>query len=141
LEKGKIGAIYISRLLEDDDLLDGMRRAIEKSGCRAGALFVIGALKNLVAGCLVNGEYKLINVKGPLEIASCIGNVAVDEDGEIAIHAHLLASNEKGEAFGGHLMKGCKVGVTAELIMIEALGIKLRRIKKEKTQFRLLDLG
>jgi len=141
MEKGKVGMIWVSRLPEDEDLADGIKKRVEESGIKAGAIFVIGALKHMVTGCLKEGEYKLITIEGPLEIASCMGNVAVDEKGETAIHAHLVASNEKGEAFGGHLMQGCRVGVTAELIILEAAGIKLKRVTNEKTKFRLLQLG
>lgn len=37
-------------------------------------------------------------------------------------------------------MKGSHVGATAELVMIEAVGVKLRRALDEKTKLRLLNL-
>lgn len=140
MKKGKVGTICVARLPQDEDLFEGIVKNVEESGVKAGAIFVIGALKHMIAGCLREGEYKLIENEGPLEIASCMGNIAVDENGKIAIHAHLLASNEKGESFGGHLMKGSIVGVTAELIIIEALDIKMKRVTNQKTKFRLLEL-
>jgi predicted DNA-binding protein with PD1-like motif len=141
MEKGKIGTIIIARLNEDEDLFDGIKKRVQESGVKAGAIFAIGALKQLSAGILVGGEYRINDVAGPLEIASCIGNAAVDEKGETAIHAHIVVSNEKGEAFGGHIMPGCKVGVTAELIIIEAVDVTLKRITNPKTKFRMLQLG
>jgi predicted DNA-binding protein with PD1-like motif len=77
---------------------------------------------------------------GPLEIASCMGNIALDEEGRTVVHAHLVVSNEKGQAFGGHLMKDCHVGATAELVIGEAVGVDLRRIFDEKTKLKLLKL-
>jgi predicted DNA-binding protein with PD1-like motif len=50
-------------------------------------------------------------------------------------------SNEKGEAFGGHLMKGSHVGPTAELMMLEASDMILQRALDEKTKLKLLKLG
>jgi predicted DNA-binding protein with PD1-like motif len=50
-------------------------------------------------------------------------------------------SNEKGEAFGGHLMKGSHVGPTAELMILEASGMVLQRALDEKTKLKLLKLG
>jgi predicted DNA-binding protein with PD1-like motif len=38
-------------------------------------------------------------------------------------------------------MKGCHVGPTAELVVIEAIGVNLQRIFDEKTKLRLLKLG
>lgn len=57
------------------------------------------------------------------------------------IHAHVVVSNAKGEAFGGHLMKGSKVGATAELVMIEAVGVEVQRVFDEKTKLKLWKLS
>jgi len=73
-----------------------------------------------------------------LEIASCSGNIAVDEKDNVVIHAHIVVSNEKGQAFGGHLMEGSRVGVTAELMIVEGLGLHLVRSLDEKTNLKLL---
>jgi hypothetical protein len=83
----------------------------------------------------------MIHLDGPLEIVSCIGNIAVDEKDEVVIHAHIVVANEKGEAFGGHLMKNSYVGVTAELTIIESVGVNLQRIIDEKTKLKLLRSG
>lgn len=141
MERGTTGTITIAILNEDEDLFDGIKKRVQEAGVKAGAILAIGALKHLSAGILVEGEYKTNNVAGPLEIASCMGNVAVDEKGETAIHAHIVASDEKGQAFGGHVMPGCKVGVTVELIIIEAVGVKIKRVMNQKTKFRMLHLG
>jgi predicted DNA-binding protein with PD1-like motif len=77
----------------------------------------------------------------PLEIASCIGNITVDDKGEVLVHAHIVVSDENGQAFGGHLMKGCHVGATAELVIIEGKGVNLQRIFDQKTKLNILKLG
>jgi hypothetical protein len=94
-----------------------------------------------VLGYYKEGKYETIRLEGPLEIASCTGNVAVDEEGEVAIHAHVVVSNEKGEAFGGHLMKDSHVGATAELVMVEVAGMEVQRIFDEKTKLKLWKLS
>lgn len=128
-------------MLEGDDLLDTIKRSAEQCGVKAGVFTLIGALKNAVMGCYKNGEYVYTRLDGPMEIASCTGNIAVDEKGEVIIHAHLVVSNEKGEAFGGHLMKGSLVEPTAELMIIEAAEANLKRLLDEKTKLKLLKLG
>ena len=134
---GKVGKTVFSRLLESEDLFESIKDRAEKSGIRAGFFVLIGTLKNAALGYYKEGKYDAIRLKGPLEIASCTGNVAVDEKGEIAIHAHIVVSNEKGEAFGGHLMKGSEVGATAELVMVEAVAVKVQRAHDEKTNLNL----
>jgi predicted DNA-binding protein with PD1-like motif len=93
-----------------------------------------------VLGYYKEGQYKYIQLEGPLEIASCTGNIAVDEKGETIIHAHIVVTNERGKAFGGHLMQGSIVGATAELAIIEAADLTLQRAFNEKTNLKLLRL-
>lgn len=138
---GKVGRICFFRLSEDEDLDEAIKKRAEDSGIKAGVFLLIGALKDAVLGCYKAGQYEYIRLAGPLEIASCIGNIAVDEKEEILIHAHGVVSNERGEAFGGHLMKGSHVGVTAEVAIIEAVGVNLQKVLDEKTNLKLLRLS
>jgi predicted DNA-binding protein with PD1-like motif len=139
--EGKTGRIIFSRIFEDEDLAGAIKERVEKSGVRAGLVTVIGSLKTVVLGYYREGEYKYIRLTGPLEIASCSGNIAVDERGETIIHAHIVVTNERGEAFGGHLMQGSIVGATAELTIIEGVGLNLQRTFDEKTKLKLLKLS
>lgn len=141
LVNGKIGKIVFSRLLEDEDLAESVKRQAQINGIRAGVFILIGSVKHAVLGYYKEGKYETIRLEGPLEIASCTGNVAVDEKSEVVIHAHVVVSNAKGEAFGGHLMKGSKVGATAELVMIEAVGVEVQRVFDEKTKLKLWKLS
>ena len=139
--ESSIGRIIFSRIREGEDLADAIKKRVEDKGVKAGFFFVIGSLREAVLGYYREGKYKTFMLDGPLEIASGMGNVALDEKGETIIHAHLVVSNEKGEAFGGHLMKGSYVGATAELVIVEAVGVDLRRALDEKTGLKLLKLS
>jgi len=138
---GKVGRIGVFRLSENDDLVEAVKWEAEKNNIRAGAFIVIGSVKRVVLGYFKDGEYKNTLVEGPLEVASCMGNIAVDEKDEVIVHAHIVVADEKGEAFGGHLMKGSPVGATAELVMVEATGLNMQRVFDEKTKLRLLRLS
>jgi len=139
--KGQVGRICFSRIFEDEDLAEAVKKRIEESDVKAGVFILIGSLKKAVLGYYKEGEYKPIELDGPLEIASCMGNIAVNEKDEIIVHPHIVVSNAKSEAFGGHLMKGSVVGATAELVIVEAVGVKLQRVFDEKTKLNLLKLG
>lgn len=138
---GQVGRICFFRIFEDEDLIEAVKRRAEESGIKAGILTLIGTLKNATLGYYKERKYDYIRLNGPLEIASCMGNVAVDEKGETMIHAHIVVSDERGEAFGGHLMKDSRVGATAELMLIEASGVVLQKVFDEKTNLKLLNLG
>jgi predicted DNA-binding protein with PD1-like motif len=139
--KGQIGRICFSRIFEDEDLAEAVKKRVEESDVKAGVFILIGSLKKAVLGYYKEGEYKPVELDGPLEIASCMGNIAVNEKDEIIVHPHIVVSNEKSEAFGGHLMKGSFVGATAELVIVEGVGVKLLRAFDEKTKLNLLKLG
>lgn len=136
----QVGRMCFYRLLEDADLADTIKKKTEEAGVKAGLLLVIGSLKKVILGYYKGGKYENLILPGPLEIASGIGNIATSEKGEVMIHVHLVVSNEKGAAFGGHLMKGSPVGATAELIIVEAANMNLIRAFDEKTKLNLLKL-
>ncbi|MEM2546824.1 MAG: DNA-binding protein [Candidatus Bathyarchaeia archaeon] len=138
--EGKIGRIIFSRIKTGEDLAEAIKERAVKSGVRNGLLMVIGSLESATLGYYKEGTYKYVHLKGPLEIASCMGNIAVDESDETVIHAHVVVTDEEGKAFGGHLMKGSPVGATAELVIIEALNVNLKRIFDKATNLKLLDL-
>src|SRR4030065_1338086 len=122
---GRIEKIHFARFEEGDDLLESVRKVAEEKKIKAGAFFVIGALKNAVVGFYKEGNYANIELKEHLEIASCTGNIALGPEDEIIVHAHIVVSNEKGQAFGGHLFQGNRVGPTAELVLFECAEILL----------------
>lgn len=138
---GKTGKIVFSRFLEGEELAESIKRQAEINRVRAGYFIIIGSLKRVALGYYKDGKYETIRLEGPLEVASCTGNIVVDEKSEIVVHAHIVVSNEKCEAFGGHLMKGSKVGATAESVMVEAKGVDIQKVYDEKTKLKLWKLG
>lgn len=133
LLESKLGRIVFARLSEDEDLLETITLAAEKSHITAGFFILIGTLKKANLGFYRKGKYKTIKIPSPLEIVSCMGNISVKENKPF-IHAHIAVSNEKGEAMGGHLMPGCPIAAAGELVLIEAVNAKLLRKLDEKTQ-------
>src|SRR3989304_6381613 len=137
---GRLEKMHFARFDEGDDLFECIRKVAEDKKIKAGAFFVIGALKNAVVGFYKEGNHTNIELKEHLEIASCTGNIALGPQDEIIVHAHIVVSNEKGQAFGGHLFQGNQVGPTAELVLFEGAEILLRRTYDEKTKLKLLKL-
>ena len=141
MPKGQIGSILFSRIFEGEDLAEAIKKRVEESKVKAGMFNLIGSLKKVVIGYYRRGEYHSIELDGPLEIASCMGNISVTDEGEIIIHAHIVIANDKGETFGGHLLKDSIVGATAELAIIEACEVNLLRSLDEKTRLNLWKKG
>jgi len=134
--ESKAGKIVFAQLLEDEDLLDTVTRAAEKANILAGFFFLIGTLKKAKMGFFRERKYETIEVNQPLEIVSCVGNITVKEN-RVFAHAHLAVSDSQGRVFGGHAMQGCIIGATGELVLVEAVGVKLLRKFDEKIGLHL----
>lgn len=134
--ESKIGRTVFARLSEGEDLLEAITLRAKQAKITTGFFILIGALKKARLGFYREKEYKPIEVSEPVEIVSCIGNISLKE-GEPIVHAHISISNETGEAFGGHLLPGCLVSVNAELVLVEAADLRLRRVLNEETKLYL----
>jgi predicted DNA-binding protein with PD1-like motif len=97
-------------------------------------------LKKAVLGFYKDRSYKPIKIDGPLEIVGCLGNVSKKENGELIIHAHIAVANEQGTMFGGHLLQGCPIDATGELVIVETPDAELKKVYKEKLNLYLWSL-
>lgn len=106
----RVGVWHLGRIPKGADLLGFLDAFVWEEGIRAGVVGVIG----VVAGARVGffdveaGHYVITEVAGHREIAACSGNVSL-RDGRPAVHAHVVLSDEKGRATGGHLLEGTEV--------------------------------
>ena len=132
IQEAEIGRIVFARLSENDDLLEAIEKVAEQTDVRSGLFFVIGTLKKANVGFYLKGEYQQITIAHPLEIVSCIGNISVKRK-NVMVHAHITVSDGEGEAFGGHVLRGCTIAATAELSIIEVKGVKMKRRLDRKT--------
>ena len=88
---------------------------------RAGALFTC-------VGSLTVATVRLANQEGPteyrghFEIVSLVGTLFT-----IGSHLHLAVADSTGRTLGGHLLDGCRVYTTAEIVLAELSGLDFRR--------------
>jgi hypothetical protein len=136
--KSRIGKAVFARLLKGEDLLEAVTQVATKSKIHAGFFFLIGTLKSAKLGFYQDGKYLPIDMQQELEIVSCLGNISIKE-GKAFPHAHLAVSDETGRVFGGHAMSGCIIGATAELVLVEAQGLKMTRQLDKTTNLSLLS--
>jgi predicted DNA-binding protein with PD1-like motif len=60
------------------------------------------------------GVSEIKSFDGPLEIVSVTGSL-----GAATHHVHISVSNSSGTVYGGHLVPGCKVYTTVELVLLD----------------------
>ena len=129
-----IKKVVFARLFEGEDLDVTITSVSKKHVIDSGFFSLIGTLKRATLGFYKAGAYLEIEKPGPLEIVSCTGNISTKEDGSLVVHGHLIVSDGEGNAFGGHLLSGCIVDVTAELTLtVVELGTLKRKFDPEKS--------
>jgi predicted DNA-binding protein with PD1-like motif len=105
-------SIEVKRLKPGEDLLGGIEELVHGLRIRAGVLLSI-------VGSLTDAEIRFANqnettkLKGPFEIVSGTGTVC-----DSGSHIHIAVSDSKGATVGGHLVYGCKVYTTAEIVVM-----------------------
>lgn len=138
--EAKTGRTIFARFSEGEDVLETITQVAKNARVSAGFFMLIGTLKTAKLGFFKEGTYETIEMNQPLEIVSCLGNISIKE-GNVLAHAHMTVSNKSGQVFGGHVMPGCAIGVTGELAIVEAKGVKLHRRFDPETGLSLLSFS
>jgi uncharacterized protein len=104
---------YTFRLKPGHDLIDSIEAFVREAGINAGC--VISAV-----GSLTHATLRLANREvfteydGFFEIVSITGLVSLHGS-----HLHIAISDGDGQTIGGHLVSGCKIYTTAEIVILE----------------------
>jgi predicted DNA-binding protein with PD1-like motif len=124
-----------------DEAMEQVRRFAERERLSAAQITGIGAFEQAVLRYFdwEAKEYHDIPVTEQVEVASLIGDVGEDEQGQPAVHIHLVLGRRDGSALAGHLKTGV-VRPTLELIVTEAPAHLCRR-KDPESGLNLIALS
>jgi hypothetical protein len=99
------------RLKPGQDLFVEIERNVSEMKIEAGCVLCsVGSLSHAtlrLANLENNSEYE-----GYFEIVSLTGTISTNGS-----HLHISISDSRGKTIGGHLLPGCKVYTTAELVL------------------------
>jgi predicted DNA-binding protein with PD1-like motif len=101
------------RLRPGDDLRDALLAYVTQHHMQAGAVLTC-------VGSLTVATLRLANQEGPteyrghFEIVSLVGTVSSTGGS----HLHLSVADSTGCTLGGHLLAGCRVYTTAEIVLV-----------------------
>ena len=102
---------YTFRLTPGQDLLDSIESFVLQNQVEAGCILSgVGSLTHAVLR-LANREF-YNEYEGYYEIVSITGTVSIHGS-----HLHVSISNGDGVTIGGHLVSGCKIYTTAEIVI------------------------
>jgi predicted DNA-binding protein with PD1-like motif len=120
-------------ILDTGDETAGRLLAFAREQRLAGSHFTaIGAFSDVTLGYFdwQKKDYKKIPVREQVEVLSLVGDIALDEDGQPKVHAHVVVGRSDGTTLGGHLLEA-HVRPTLEVIVVEAPGHLRRRFDPE----------
>ncbi len=125
---------------KDDEAVEGLTAFAREQGLDSATFHGIGALRDATLGYFDwdEKEYREIPVDEQVEVVSLTGDVA-SNDGEPAVHAHIVVAGRDGNARGGHLLSG-HVRPTLEVVLVESPA-HLRKRHDEETGLALIDLA
>lgn len=123
-----------------EDVLASIETVAKEHGVKSAQLSLIGAVSKAKLGYFhrQTSEYRDFTVDEDVEVVSCIGDISTHES-NIVVHAHMIVADEAGKCWGGHLLPGCEVSVTMELVIIET-EIELIRKRDDMTGLNLLHI-
>ena len=102
---------YTFRLTPGQDLFDSIEMFVGQKRIEAGCvLSCVGSLTHAVLR-LANREI-FSEYEGHFEIVSITGTVSIHGS-----HLHISISDGDGRTIGGHLVSGCKIYTTAEIVL------------------------
>jgi predicted DNA-binding protein with PD1-like motif len=105
--------IFTFRLKPGQDLFDSIETFVADKKFEAGCvLSSVGSLTHATLRLANCGNYN--EYEGHFEIVSMTGTVSINGS-----HIHVSISDGDGVTIGGHLVSGCKIYTTAEIVLAE----------------------
>ena len=126
--------VYAFRLKPGQDLKAGIQKLVTEKQIKAGWI-------NTCVGSLTNYQIRFANQpngsmdSGHFEIVSLTGTVSVNGS-----HLHISISDSTGKTIGGHLMEGCTIYTTAEIVIQSSNEFVFKREKDGTTPWEELQV-
>lgn len=126
--------IHALRLRPQEDLKLALQAFVQQQQLQAGCILsAVGSLSRLALR-FANQDTATIR-EGRFEILSLAGTLSPEGN-----HLHLAIANAQGQCLGGHLLEGCIIYTTAELVLAELSPYRFRRLPDPQTGFRELSI-
>ena len=126
--------VYALRLRPGQDLRKELERFTKERDLRAGFIITtVGSLQK--ASLRLADKSEATSFEGKFEIVSLVGTLAQD-----GVHLHISISDGTGRTIGGHLVEGCQIYTTAEIVIGEASGMVFSRETDKATGYKELTI-
>ncbi|MEO8067946.1 MAG: PPC domain-containing DNA-binding protein [Flavobacteriales bacterium] len=130
---GSAGKLHVLRLQPGEDVRATLAAWVEENNIdAAGIVSAVGSLTH--AHIRYANRADGIVTAGDLEICALSGTLS-----KHGVHLHLAVGDRDGHMLGGHLLEGCLVRTTLELVIQEVGGVRMLRSKDQQTTYDELD--
>ncbi len=100
-----------TRFLPNKDLRNEIELFVKQRQVQAGCIITcVGSLQSATLRMANADQFKIF--KGPFEIVSLVGTLSIN-----GVHLHISLSDSEGRVIGGHMLEGCPIFTTAELVI------------------------
>ena len=126
--------IFATRLKPDQDLKASLKDFVEQNNIQSGfILTTVGSLKQATLRFASQDNYQTFNER--FELVSLVGTLSIH-----GIHLHIAISDRNGKTIGGHLVDGCIIYTTAEIVIGTSEQFIFQRTVEEKTGYKELEI-
>lgn len=126
--------LYAVRLVPQQDLKQALVRWVDKNAVEAGCILTaVGSLSR--ATLRFAGQSEATVLEQPFEVISLSGTLAKG-----GVHLHLAIADASGQMRGGHLMDGCLIRTTAEIVIGDLNQFAFSRVFDRQTGYRELTI-
>lgn len=126
--------IFALRLKPDEDLKVSLSNFVEQNIIETGfILTAVGSLKQATLRFADRNQAQVFDER--FEIVSLVGTLSIH-----GLHLHIALSDRNGKTIGGHLLDGCIIYTTAEIIIGTSEEFIFLRTIDEKTGYKELDI-
>ena len=126
---------HVLRLMPGNDLRLSVENFVKEYKIQAGWIVTCAGSLTSYSIRFAN-QNKSVNDSGHFEIVGLAGTVSVN-----GCHLHITIADDKGKTIGGHLMHGCKIYTTAEIVLVESGTYIFTRQIDETTSWRELQVS
>jgi len=127
--------VFATRIGPGEDLRLALERLTLEQGWQAA--FILSAVGSLDRACLrYAGRDEENMLDGEMEIVALAGTLCPD-----GVHLHVCVADHDGRVTGGHLLAGCRVRTTIELVVGRTKEFRFRRRIDPRTGFRELEVS
>lgn len=125
---------YVLRLKPGQDLRVELERFTKAKNIQAG--FIVTCAGSLRKAALrLADKSDSTGFDGKFEIVSLVGTLTPDGP-----HLHISISDGDGKTIGGHLVAGCEIYTTAEIVIGDALGLVMSRAEDSQSGYKELKV-